>query len=269
VVTFRHVAGIAYNSFDLDRLRRQIRPLHLHWFPRLRSTNDHAAMLRRRGELFAPAMVLTGRQIAGRGRNTNTWWSGPGCLTVTFVLPIDEQLAAHQVPLLAGLAVRNAVVAISGESSILLKWPNDLIHRGRKLAGILCERLGRADLIGVGLNVNVAPDEPPGPLRARVTSLSQIVGRTLDKTDVLIALTNQIYSMLLRKREHPFAAALREYDQHHALLGRRISVSVSSDAPAITGTCKGLDSIGRLLVRTRGGQTHRIIAGQVQLGSTP
>ena len=85
------------SGFDLSRLRTQIKPFRLHWFPRLRSTNDHAAALRKRGELFAPAMVLTGCQLAGRGRGSHTWWSGPGCLTVTFVIPIEEHLAPHQV----------------------------------------------------------------------------------------------------------------------------------------------------------------------------
>src|SRR5436309_1660093 len=62
--------GKGVSSFDLARLRVGIKPFKLHWFPRLRSTNDHAAELRRRKELFAPAAVLTGRQLAGRGRGT-------------------------------------------------------------------------------------------------------------------------------------------------------------------------------------------------------
>src|SRR5437870_1421856 len=103
---------MAKSRLDLGRLREQSKPFRVHFFPRLRSTNDHAAVLRKRGELFAPAMVITGRQIAGRGRGSNSWWSGPGCLTATFVMPVEEHLAraggAHQVPLVAGLAVRDA-----------------------------------------------------------------------------------------------------------------------------------------------------------------
>src|SRR3954449_1714396 len=77
-------------SFDLPRLRPALKPFRLHWFPRLRSTNDHAAELRRRGALYAPAVVLAGRQTAGRGRGAHAWWSGPGCVTVTFVFPVGE-----------------------------------------------------------------------------------------------------------------------------------------------------------------------------------
>src|SRR5438309_11614840 len=108
-------------SFDLDHIRHQIRPFRLFWFPRLRSTSDHAAELRRRGELFAPAMVLTGHQTAGRGRGANSWWSRPGVLTGTFVFPIHDSLAPHQIPLLAGLAVREAVAPFVLGTGVKLK----------------------------------------------------------------------------------------------------------------------------------------------------
>src|SRR5205085_1460193 len=138
-----------------------LRPFRLYWFPRLRSTNDHAAALRRRGGLFAPAIVLTGRQLSGRGRGANVWWSGPGCITVTFALPIDEDIAPHQLPLMAGLAVRNAAAELTGDDNIRLKWPNDVLYGWKKLGGLLCERVFKVDLIGLGLNVNVDPDDPP------------------------------------------------------------------------------------------------------------
>src|SRR5438067_5204541 len=107
-------------SFNLSLLRKHLRPFRLHWFPRLRSTNDHAAELRRRGKLFAPAMVLTSKQIAGRGRGSNSWWSSEGSLTVTFVFPVEEHLSPHQIPLVAGLAVRDAATELSGDESVAL-----------------------------------------------------------------------------------------------------------------------------------------------------
>ena len=118
-------------SFNLAQLRQGIKPFRLHWFPRLLSTNDHAAALRKRGALFAPAIVLAGRQTAGRGRGSNTWWSSAGCLTVTFVLPAEEHLKPHQLPLIAGLGVRDAVAELSGAGDrIQLKWPNDVVCEG-------------------------------------------------------------------------------------------------------------------------------------------
>jgi BirA family biotin operon repressor/biotin-[acetyl-CoA-carboxylase] ligase len=257
------VAALSANQFHLDRLRRHVRPFRLHWFSRLRSTNDHAALLRKRGQLFAPAIVLTSKQIAGRGRNSNTWWSGDGSLTVTFVLPIDEQLSPHQLPLIAGLAVRDAMAEISGEKEIQLKWPNDLLFHGKKLAGLLCERVHKADLIGVGINVNAEKTAPKG-LRPRMTFLSEIARRQFDKNDVLIAIVKHLYPMVARRSEHPFAAILRRYDRHHALVGKRVKILQNANEGVISGVCGGLDSMGRLLLTHRG-EMRRIIAGQVEM----
>jgi BirA family biotin operon repressor/biotin-[acetyl-CoA-carboxylase] ligase len=251
-------------TFELGRLRDQIKPFRLRWATRLRSTNDHAIELRRRGELFAPVIVLTGCQIAGRGRGSNTWWSGAGSITATFVMPIEEGVAPHQLPLIAGVAVREAVAEIIGaDDAVQLKWPNDLLSDGKKLAGLLCERAMKADLIGLGLNVNVPARDIPRGLRDRVTSLSQIAGRKLDLTDVLGTVAQRLHAALSHRREQSFAAMLRRYDAHHALVGRRVQITSAAEPPII-GQCEGLDAMGRLLVRHRG-TLHRVIAGHVEM----
>jgi BirA family biotin operon repressor/biotin-[acetyl-CoA-carboxylase] ligase len=251
-------------SFHLQQLRRDLKPFRLHWFPRLRSTNDHAALLRKRGELFAPAIVLAGHQLAGRGRGSNSWWSGQGSLTVTFVLPVDEHLSPHHVPLIAGVAVRTAAAALAMNDGIQLKWPNDLLYQTRKLAGLLCERVHKADLIGVGINLNVRPGDIPRPLRERVTSLNAILGKPIDPTTALIAIAAQVHRLLANRDDQTFRELLREYDQHHALLGRRVTVTNAPGEPVVTGRCEGLDDTGRLLLRERK-TLHRVIAGHVQM----
>lgn len=256
--------GKQHGSFDLPRLRTQLKPFRLHWFPRLRSTNDHAAVLRRRGDLFAPAVVLAGRQTAGRGRGAHVWWSGPGCVTVTFVLPVGAEVLPHQLPLVAGLAVRNAAAGLTRNDGVQLKWPNDLLYDGRKLAGLLCERVENADLVGLGLNVNLDPASAPAPLRDRVTSLSTIAGRPLDMTTALSTVASHLHRLLSRQAEQPFALLLREYDAHHALVGRNVSVLDGADSVAVSGRCEGLDEMGRLLLRSRT-QVHRVISGRVQV----
>ena len=253
-----------HSSFDLARLRSQIKPFRLHFFSRVRSTNDHSASLRKRGRLFAPAIVLTSHQLAGRGRGSNTWWSGRGSLTVTFVLPVQEHRLPHQIPLIAGLAVRNAIANHSGIDDIQLKWPNDLLHHSKKLAGLLCERLDRVDLIGLGLNVNVKMSQVPRALRERVTSLAEIAGIAFDMTALLAEIARSLHQNLSRPDEPPFSQMLREYDRHHALVGRHVSIAGSVNEPVLKGTVVGLDSMGRLLLRGKSG-TARIIAGQVHL----
>lgn len=252
------------NTYNLARLRHALKPFKLHWFPRLRSTNDHATELRRRRELFAPAVVLTGRQLAGRGRGGNAWWSARGSITVTFAFPVEEHLAPHQVPLLAGLAVRDAAAELTGDDAVKLKWPNDLLHDGRKLAGLLCERVSKADLIGVGLNANVDVSGAPAALRTQITSLSSIAGRPIDVHAALATLASHLHRAMSRRGERLFTETLNRYDAHHALIGREVSVVEAGSGTLVRGKCASLDSDGRLILRD-GKRTHRVIAGSVRM----
>jgi len=251
------------DSYDLARLRRDIKPFRLHFFPTVGSTNLHAAKLRKRNDLFLPAIVLTSRQTAGRGRGGNTWFSTAGCITATFAFPIEHHLQAHQLPLVVGLALRNACAELTDNAPIQIKWPNDLLHDGQKLAGILCQRIENADLVGIGLNVNLNPTQAPKSLRRSLTSLSHFAGRKFDMTTVAVTVAHHVHRVLESRRSHTFAIFRAELDQHLALVGQRIRIIGSPDDPPITGQCLGIDSTGRLLVRDRAGTTHKIIAGQV------
>src|SRR6185295_9050106 len=113
----------------------------------------------------------------------------------------------------------------------------DILWRGQKLAGLLCERVHKADLVGLGLNVN-ADTKIPKSLRKQVASLSEISGKALDKTEVLVAVAQSLHRMISRRSEHPFAAVLRAYDRHHALIGRRITVAGVDGEPPVDGTCR-------------------------------
>jgi BirA family biotin operon repressor/biotin-[acetyl-CoA-carboxylase] ligase len=252
------------SHFALGRLAAGLAPYRLHWFPRLTSTNDHAARLRRAGRLFAPAVVLCGRQTAGRGRGSNSWWSGSqgGVLTATFALPVHERLAPQELPLIAGLAVRATAFELTGGAEIQLKWPNDVLFAGRKLAGLLCERISNADLVGVGINVNVRASDAPPALRDRITSLQCIGGKPLDMTEVLLMLAGQLRGLVRRRSEQPFSVFVHEYGRYDVLAGKRVAVAAFAGQPPIAGRCEGVDSTGRLLIRRRG-VLHRVVAGNI------
>jgi BirA family biotin operon repressor/biotin-[acetyl-CoA-carboxylase] ligase len=250
-----------FHAYDLTRLRPALKPFRLHWFPVIRSTNDHAADLRAASKLYAPSVVLAGHQRVGRGRGGNTWWSRPGCITATFVFPIDEQVEPHQVPLLAGLGVRNAVAELTANRDIELKWPNDILYKGQKLAGLLCERKEKADLVGIGLNVNLRPEWIPEDLSDRITAMSLITGELYNLADVLATVAKHVRALVTHLAERPFGNVLREYDSHHALVGKRVSVDIGN-GEHVSGKCEGLDKIGRLIVRNRGKAEH-VIAGHV------
>jgi BirA family transcriptional regulator, biotin operon repressor / biotin---[acetyl-CoA-carboxylase] ligase len=253
----------SYPAYDLKRLREGVRPFKLVWCPRMRSTNDRAIAMRKRDQLFAPTLVVTGHQTAGRGRGGNKWFSNGGVLTATFAIAAEDALAPNQTPLLAGLAVRSTAAQISGNDDIQLKWPNDIVLGGRKLAGLLCERLDKIDLIGVGLNLNLDPADAPASLRSRLTSLWRISGQVFDPTDALIALTRCLEQTLARRRQQPFSVLLADYQKHNCLTGRTVAV-VGDDTETVSGMCEGVDGHGRLLVR-QDETLHRLMAGRVKL----
>ncbi len=248
-------------SFSPALLSAALEPFRLHWFPTLASTNDHAAAMRKAGRLYAPAIILTARQQRGRGRGVNQWWSSPDVLTCTFVFAIEEHLQPHQLPLIAGLAVRQAMENLTGGAQIQLKWPNDLLYQDRKLCGLLCERIDKCDLVGLGLNVNPMPADFPASLRHKVASLREITGHVLDMNQVLIETARQMRQTLQRRHSQTFATFIKEYDHHHALLGRTLAVDVGDSAPLI-GCCEGIDSQGRLRLRS-GSTLHSLYSGQV------
>ncbi len=256
------MASIDASQYDTARLIEEMRPFRLHHYAELRSTNDLAVEMRKRGELFAPAIILADSQTAGRGRGANRWHSGAGAITITYVVPADPALKAHQLPLVAGLAVRNAAAELTSNPDIAVKWPNDILHAGRKIAGLLCERVSGADLIGIGMNVNNS--DMPGELKRSAISLARIAGRPLDLTSAAILLTQHLRNHLMARQSRPFASFLAEYREHDALLGKTITVCSAGDGRTIKGSCEGIDSEGRLLLRGEG-KVHRIVAGTVRV----
>lgn len=240
--------------FDLSRLRECLNPWRLHWYPQLHSTNDEAHALRAEGRLFCPAVVLTGEQTAGRGRGSNVWHAGAQTLTVSFALVADERRPPQHLPLIVGVLLRRVAARFS-DGGVRIKWPNDLLHDGQKLAGILCERQHGIDVIGIGINVGLDAALPPD-LRRHVTSLRDISGRAVDKTDVLLALAEEL--AVLPRRPVSWADVREEYAAHDALGGETVQVG------ELRGYCEGVDGDGRLVVHGESGRTT-VLSGTVRL----
>lgn len=255
----------ATSRYRLKDLRRLLAPTAIHWFARLGSTNTRAVQMIRAGLLRPPALVLTGWQVAGRGRGTNTWWSSAGSLTMTMVVRARPDRPAHHLPLIAGAVARQTLVDLTGITDIKLKWPNDLLLAGRKLGGILCERVDDCDVVGLGLNANLDVATAPTLLQKRITSLSHVTGHTFDQTELLGTIVAKLTDALTAPAD--FDKVLSEYAEHHALTGRRITVTDTAQ-PTLTGTCLGLDNQGRLLLKC-GPTTEHLISGHVEVYGTP
>ncbi len=254
--------GAFGKPYDVNRLGDRVRPLQLRHTRATGSTNAWAKRESQTGAVRAPALFVADSQWAGRGRGTHTWWSAPGNLAATFVLRPNAHLPFGVVPLLAGLAVRRALVPLTACEKLALKWPNDLVVGQRKAAGLLCERLQQVDLIGVGVNVNAGSDEAPAELRERVVSLRELTGNVWDLNDVLCVISREMLRLFSGESESATQELLQEYSRHHWPTGKNIELAGTDRAPRVAGRCVGIDSQGRLVVNT-GQESFPLLTGSI------
>jgi BirA family biotin operon repressor/biotin-[acetyl-CoA-carboxylase] ligase len=230
------------------------------------STNTVAASLARSGAPEGTAVVAE-MQTAGRGRLGRSWCSPRGKnLYLSLVLrPPLAPTAVPQLTLIAAVSVVRAVIEIASATPAI-KWPNDVQLNGRKLAGILTELEAEAErvrfiVLGIGVNLNVTPEDLPEELRATATSLRIASGQPVDRcrfTGRLLSHWARDYAAFLRSG---FAALRPDYERYHGLDGRAVRVS---GATSVSGIVRGVSDDGALLVDT-GDRIERVVAGEVTL----
>jgi BirA family biotin operon repressor/biotin-[acetyl-CoA-carboxylase] ligase len=236
----------------------------LHRLDETGSTNDDAKAGARAGEPHG-AVWIAERQTRGRGRQGRSWLAAPGeGLTFSVLLRIAcPPLRVPPLSLVVGLAVRDAIANVVGEG-VGIKWPNDVLIRGKKVAGILVESAlagGRVDYVIVGIGVNVHTREFPEPIREIATSVALASARPPDRGELL----GDILAGLDHDIEHAAHRGLGlvhgRLAAHDALRGR----SVQSEDGTIAGIAAGIDPEGRLLVEMAGGQIAKITSGEMRL----
>jgi len=228
-----------------DRLWTEIRVLES-----TGSTNADAAEAARAGAAEG-LVVTTERQVAGRGRLDRSWETVDGAaIAVSVVLRPDVPAAAWVwLPLLTGAAVDAAAHELGVESSV--KWPNDVLVEGRKLAGILLERVetptGPAAVVGVGLNVTLDRHELPVPT---ATSLLLEGATRVDRTDVLAAVLTHLeplYRAWVGAGGDAAAGLRDEVVKRCVTVGEQVRVHLP-DGTDLDGLAETIDEHGRLVV---------------------
>lgn len=252
---------------DLERIRAETFVTQIEFHDELPSTNDRALELAEKRAPLAPLLVLTAAQTAGRGRGSNRWWADGGALTFSLLLQAEApQLPQRdwpQLSLTAGLAVCEAVEELV-EQATLLKWPNDVYLRGRKVCGILVEVPRNQQgllVVGIGINVNNSSRSAPAELQNTVIALCDVGGRQFALNDALRIVLNRLSQRisLIGKRDDE----LRDCWRRRCLLTGR-AVHVDLGVRQVSGICRGIDDQGALLVHTKHG-TERCFAGVVTL----
>lgn len=236
-------------------------------FAELDSTNEEA---RRLGEAGTPGpiWITAERQTAGRGRRGRSWVSPTGNLMATLLLrPEVGARKAAELSFVAAVALHDAVDALLPpplQPGLRLKWPNDLLHDGRKLAGILLESSGVAGgelawlAIGIGVNLAHHPDEVEFP----ATSLAALGVPDVTPENALEHLAAAFDRRFRQWREVEGFAAIREaWLARAAGLGGPIWVRLADET--FQGVFTGLAPDGALEVRLASGETRLVAAGDV------
>ena len=230
-----------------------------HAFRVIGSTQDELRRLAESGAREG-TVVVSDHQTRGRGRMQRSWLDEPGS-NLLFSLLFRPEIPPARVPqlsLLAAVACAEALGAVTG-LAIRIRWPNDLMANGRKVAGILAEAATAGDrvayvLLGIGINVN--QKEFPADLAARATSLTLELDRPLDRETLLEALLGSLERWYARYLTDGFAPVRAAWREASASLGQRV------EDGAVGGTVEDLDLDGGLLVRTVGGDLVRLVAGE-------
>jgi BirA family biotin operon repressor/biotin-[acetyl-CoA-carboxylase] ligase len=218
------------------------------------------------------AVLVAEEQTAGRGRMGRSWLSPPrAALTFSMLLRPADVPAARRgwLPLLAGVAVATAIRQVSALDATL-KWPNDVLLRSGKLAGILAEQSGDAVVVGIGVNVSTAGHELPAPAAPSLpaTSLRLEGSPILDRELLLGRMLDEIERWYLAWRGTDLAgdaaaSGLRAaYVRLCSTIGRDVRAELPGRA-ATSGLASGIDGDGRLVVRTAAGDVA-IGAGDVR-----
>jgi BirA family transcriptional regulator, biotin operon repressor / biotin---[acetyl-CoA-carboxylase] ligase len=226
------------------------------------STNDRLKALAREG---APewAVVLADRQSAGRGRQGREWSSPAGNVFLSVLLR-PRFAAVTLIPLAAGLAVAEALPEVPAH----LKWPNDVLVNGRKLAGILAEaQSGSAAVewvvVGIGVNVGLKAEDLPAELRETATSLFIETGSARDPLEVAAAVLARLrvwYHALSGGDAAAVVAAWRE--RAVPWWGRQVVAQAGGET--VRGIARGISESGALLVEA-GGTLREVLAGEVTM----
>lgn len=214
----------------------------------------------------AGSVVAAEHQTAGRGRRGRSWLSEAGdSLTFSLLWRFPQGKSLSGLSLAVGVAIAKAVESI-GIRGIMLKWPNDVLLNGRKLAGVLIEVVPgirpEAVVIGVGMNLRL-PQAMPTEIRRTATALADAGGELPSPSILLAKLLLEIHAVVARFAEHGFTDLRNDWLTRHAFEGQSVRLLSDFSAP-VEGFCRGVDADGALLLETTDG-LRRIISGEVSL----
>ena len=222
----------------------------IEYYQRLKSTNDEAWELIQNGEASHGMIVITDYQTQGKGRGGNSWFMSPSkglALSLILLEPMSLEIAGL-IPLVAGVAMAKTLKNQGGSPT--LKWPNDILFRGKKTGGILCEskisgQSVQSMVVGIGLNVNETEIDFPDELKETATSLSMESGHTHQR-ELVAAIFTTFFEQYWEKLQESPKEIINDWTSLCGHLGK--SVSFNFKGKNLSGIFKKIDQNGHACI---------------------
>jgi BirA family biotin operon repressor/biotin-[acetyl-CoA-carboxylase] ligase len=237
-------------------------------FEETTSTNDVIEKLARDG-VKEGAVVFAESQTKGRGRLGRKWMSPThkGLWFSVLLRPNLYPQETTQLTVVSATALRRAIRTVTGLSAEI-KWPNDLLLGGKKVAGILTEMSAEVDrvrhvILGIGLDVNQEANEFSAELRPLATSLKIESGEAVCRAEIATEILRELDFDYARVCSGKFAEVADEWEAACVTIGKNVTVHMGDRR--FRGRAESLDDDGALLVRTEHGHLERVIGGDVIL----
>lgn len=247
-------------------LKTKIIGKEIHLFSEVSSTNTLAMEMAAQGAAEG-TVVIAEMQTGGKGRLGRKWISPKGNLYASVIL--RPNIPTHKAPLitLAGAVAVASAISKYCEVQAAIKWPNDILISGKKVAGLLTEMSAEPDRIkhialGIGVDVNMELSELPPDVRALSTTLAVEAGENIDRMSLLQQLLRDLehwYQVFLKSE----ADVLKEWEALSMTAGNRVAVSGLGET--LEGLAQGIDQEGRLIIALDDGSRRQVAAGDVTI----
>ena len=217
------------------------------------STNNRAVEWARQGAPHG-SLVVTDHQTHGRGRGNRDWFSLPNLGSLLFSVIIRPTIPPEELGLVSlGAGVAASLGLAERKQPSRLKWPNDIVTRGRKLGGILCESEIKGAkvefvVIGIGINLRIKRDQFPRELQATATSCVMETGRSYDRAEVTAGILDKLDPILKDLDSGQTHNILNAYIKLCETLGKTVSTKI--DGKKVVGRAIDLDDYGSLVLDT-------------------
>jgi len=239
----------------------------IHHFHSMDSTNSKAYQLALQGAREGE-IVIAESQKRGRGRLGRKWFSPPLSNLYLSVI-LRPKIPPHQAPLItlmAAVATADAIKKFSGFQP-LIKWPNDILLKNRKVAGLLNEIHSEMDrihfvILGIGVNLNMDKRLFAKEIRSLATSLKREMGQSISRKAFLQTLLEELEMWYETFLEKGAPAVLEAWRERAKIQGRAVRVTCFGEI--LAGVAMGVDSDGALILETEEGERKRVVAGDVE-----